>query len=534
MTPSMPSNEELVYAPAVLILSSDLYPRKLEIVREYIQNASDAIDAFAAIADILKDTSEPQIKISIQGRSLLIFDNGIGMNQEEVSKLRRIAYSEKKAGEEAGYKGIGKLAGIAVADKLKISSTSYGDTKLHHFEFRAKDMREEIGQKKKQGVIEHASDAIIRHTTLWSTDIDRAAHFTLVEVRGISESCPELLDANRLKEYIGDIAPVDFSPEFKWGARLSQHLRQNVPDYSPKTVYLSKQNGERIRICKPYDNSMMIAEPEYIEVHDKENLNNTLALCWYATKGQEVLGQIRPAGKIFSVDGETDDLRDKKRFAGLVYKLFGFSVGDRSLPVRTLWGQSGPRALWFTGEIHIIDKNVLPTTDRSDFVENDSRARLYNAGERIPIKLNKLAQEISNNRNAYRDGERFSEKLQTWNERLKAGKIERADLKSIRDHLNRGLSTLKLRADKCNDQDVKQYDKEVQKFATNFQKELEQAKQFKGDNGIADVANELGMPTKARKVFTIIMQRLESYFSDDPDTYHELSSKISKALRDKY
>jgi Histidine kinase-, DNA gyrase B-, and HSP90-like ATPase len=532
--PVAPPNEELVYAPAVLILSQDLYPRKLEIVREYIQNASDAIDTFAAVADIVKDTSESLIKISIQGKSLLIFDNGIGMDEEDVSKLRRIAYSEKKAGEEAGYKGIGKLAGIAVAEKLKISSTSYGDPKLHHFEFRAKDMREEISKKKKQGVIERASDVIHRHTTLESTDIDRAAHFTMVELRGITDSCPELLDPHKLKEYIGDIAPVDFSPDFKWGARLSQHLRQNVPDYSPKTVYLTKRNGERVKVYKPYDDSMMIAEPEYIEVHDSENLNNTLALCWYATKGQEVLGQIRPAGKIFSVDDDGDDPRAKKRFAGLAYKLFGFSVGDRSLSVRTLWGQSAPRALWFTGEIHIIDKEVFPTTDRSDFIESDARDRLYKAGQRIPNKLNKLAQEISNNRNAYRDGEKFSEQLQDWNDRLKAGKIERAELRSIRDQLHRNLSVLKDRVDQCSDQDVKQYDKDIQKFAVNFQKELEEAQLLKGDNGIADVAGELEMTGKARKVFQIIMEALESHFSNDPETYYDLLSKISTALRKKY
>jgi len=88
-TPSPAGNEELVYAPAVLILSQDLYPRKLEVVREYIQNASDAIDAFVSIADVIEDSSEPVIKISVQGRSLLIFDNGIGMDAEEVSKLRR-------------------------------------------------------------------------------------------------------------------------------------------------------------------------------------------------------------------------------------------------------------------------------------------------------------------------------------------------------------------------------------------------------------------------------------------------------------
>src|SRR5689334_9381272 len=139
--PTAGHDEELVYAAAVLILSEDLYPRKLEIIREYVQNASDALDEFISVADFLEDRSEPQIKISIQGRSLLIFDNGIGMDAEEVAKLKRIAYSEKKMGEEAGYKGIGRLAGIAVADKLKISSTSYGDPKLHHFEFRAREMR---------------------------------------------------------------------------------------------------------------------------------------------------------------------------------------------------------------------------------------------------------------------------------------------------------------------------------------------------------------------------------------------------------
>jgi len=525
-------SEELVYAPAVLILSQDLYPRKLEIVREYIQNASDAIDSFASIAGIIKDNSEPVIKVSVQGRSLLIFDNGIGMDGDEVSKLRRIAYSEKRAGHEAGYKGIGRLAGIAVADKLKISSTSYGDPELHHFEFRAKEMREEVSANKRRGVQEPASQVINRHTDLWSAPIDRKDHYTIVEVRGISESCPELLDGRVLKEYIGDIAPVDFSPEFKWGVRLSQRLRQDVPDYSPKTVYLSMLNGDRIRVFKPYVDAMVVAEPEYIEVLDPANPNNTVALCWFATKGQQVLDRIRPAGKIFSVDG--DDSRDKKRFAGLVYKLFGFSVGDRSLPVRTLWGQSFPRALWFTGEIHIIDKDVLPTTDRSDFVETDSRKRLYQAAERIPAKLNKLAQEISNNRKAYEDGERFKQKLQTWKERLRTGQIEKAELKSIRGELHEHVSRLRQRADKCTDLDVQQFDKEVQKYATNLQKDLDEAKSPTSDNSIADVAGDLNMTAKAKKVFQIIMDTLEDHFADDPESYYELAARISKSLRKKY
>src|SRR5260370_32308569 len=94
------SHEELVYAAASLILSEDLYPRKLEIVREYIQNASDALDDFRGVAEIVEDRWEPVIKISVHGRSLVIFDTGTGMDAEEMVKLKRIAYSEKKQGEE--------------------------------------------------------------------------------------------------------------------------------------------------------------------------------------------------------------------------------------------------------------------------------------------------------------------------------------------------------------------------------------------------------------------------------------------------
>ena len=233
-------SEELFYAAAVHILSEDLYPRKLEIIREYIQNASDALDDWLKISDLVPgDRTEPQIKVSIKGKSILIFDNGIGMAEDDIPKLKRIAYSEKKVGEEAGYKGIGRLAGIAVADKLKITTTSYGDPKLHHFEFRAAEMRKDISDKKKQGVNEPASPVIQRHTSMWWTDIDPTDHYTLVEIRDIKDSCEELLEPDTLIEYIGEIGPVDFSPEFTPGTDISEKLQHFVPD-SPKNVICLK------------------------------------------------------------------------------------------------------------------------------------------------------------------------------------------------------------------------------------------------------------------------------------------------------
>ena len=69
-TPSVTPTPELVYAQAIPILAGGLYPEKLQIIREYIQNASDAIDAFRQIAEHIEETTDPLIKIMIQGRSL--------------------------------------------------------------------------------------------------------------------------------------------------------------------------------------------------------------------------------------------------------------------------------------------------------------------------------------------------------------------------------------------------------------------------------------------------------------------------------
>jgi hypothetical protein len=526
-------SEELVYAAAVLILSEDLYPRKLEVIREYIQNASDALDDFRLVSDVVEDRWEPVIKVSIQGQSLLIFDTGTGMDSEEMVKLKRIAYSEKKVGEEAGYKGIGRLAGIAVANKLKVSSTSYGDSKLHHFEFRAGDMREDVSKNKKIGVQEPASAVISRHTSMSTTDVDPESHYTMVELRDVRDSCLDILEVDALKEYIADIAPVDFAPdsEFQYGSLISKKLQENVPDYSPKAVFLATGSGDRIRIYKPYTNVTSLAAPDFVPVRHPDRPQQLMAYCWYASKGREILGRTRPSGKIFEIDG--DDAEEKHRLAGLVYKLFGFSIGDRTLPQRTLWTTTQTRAQWFTGEIHIVDKTVLPTTDRSNFVENDSRDNLYSeAREAIAYRLSREAQRISDDRQAFDTTVKVKAKLEAYQKRLSGGQIDRADLKTYSDDVAKVLEQLRKREIKCKDTDVLGQIKEVKRLGSTVKQELADPKHLKKTKTV-NIAAELNMTTKTKKVFEIIMEVLQSHFTDK-DEYYRVADKIYSALRKKY
>jgi molecular chaperone HtpG len=531
MADTVQSHEELVYAAAIVILADDLYPRKLEIVREYIQNASDALDAFSRVADYLEDGSTPQMKVSVQGRSLLIFDNGIGMDEEAIQKLKRIAYSEKREGQEAGYKGIGRLAGIAVANKLLISSTSYGDPKLHKFEFRARALHDGLSENRRKGIQEPATTVINRHTTVSALDVDPADHYTIVELREIDERYPELLDPVQLREFIGDIGPVGFAPDFTYGQRISDHLSKHVPDYSPKVIWLATASGDRAQVYRPYTDSMALAEPEFIEIYGPGDAQRLLGYCWCATKGKDMLGKVRSSGGKFTVEGSTSV--SKKRLAGLVYKLFGFSVGDRSLPLRTLWSKDYTRPLWFTGEIHIVDKGVKPTTDRSDFIDNEARRQLYNAAQaRVAKHLSSLAQDISDNRNAHDLAARYQERFRDLSNKLKTGGIERAELGERKRELHEALEALKRT---CTDKDIQAFIKEVSHEGRDLLGHLEATRSQKEKaNEINDLAREVGMTSHARRVYTIVMETLAAHFRDDKDTYYDLSAEINKAVKKRY
>jgi hypothetical protein len=524
------NEEELLFAAVVRILSEDLYPRKLEIIREYIQNSSDAIDDWLAVADHIHDQTDPQIKISIQGRSLIIWDNGIGMSEEDIPKLKRIAYSEKRLGEEAGYKGIGKLAGVAVAEKLKITTTSYGDRRLWMFEFRAGNMWQDISEKKRHGIQEPASPVIRRHTSIEYTDVDPNDHYTIVEIRNIKESCSELLDADQIAEFVGDVAPVAFDPLFEYAEFLNEGLFRSVPDYSPKKVLLSRPDGRKSQIFKPFNSQMMIAKPDFIEVKAPGG-KGTLAVCWYTTNAQKMGDKVRPSGRIFSVAGDT--VLRRRRFAGLAYKLFGFSIGDRSLPTRTLWTTAKARAEWFTGEIHIVDKGVLPLTDRSDFVDTGERARLYKQSqEYIVEKLNDLAQLISDNRRAFHGAEEELKRVRKLRHKLDDGGVQRSDIKVYKRQLEEGLQRLKNR--KCNDLEIRKIQQDALRELNDLRADIDDPKKQKRSLSIADLGSDLKMTTKAQRVFEIIMGTLQTHFDNDMDSYEEVAAKIHKALRDKY
>lgn len=111
------------------ILSNDIYDSPYALLRENVQNAYDAI-LMRKSADSI--SFQPEINITINGRSITIEDNGIGMDEEVFQNNYWKAGSSGKNNEEAkkagviGTFGIGAMANFGVASSLSVTSRKFG------------------------------------------------------------------------------------------------------------------------------------------------------------------------------------------------------------------------------------------------------------------------------------------------------------------------------------------------------------------------------------------------------------------------
>ena len=129
------------------IVVNSLYSERQIFLRELISNASDACDKLKYLAlthpDIAKASGQMKIKVipDAKNRTLVIEDNGIGMNREDlINHLGTIAKSgtaefvknvkdNGSAVDLIGQFGVGFYSAFMVAEKVEITTRKAGEDK---------------------------------------------------------------------------------------------------------------------------------------------------------------------------------------------------------------------------------------------------------------------------------------------------------------------------------------------------------------------------------------------------------------------
>ena len=146
-------------------LTTGMYSDSKVIYREYIQNACDQID-IALASGILSSNERGMVDIYIDlsKRYISIKDNATGVKSDEfIENVGDIANSNKEIGKNKGFRGIGRLCGLAYCKTLKFTTSYAGEKVKSIMTCDAQKMRAMLIENKKY-TLDEIWDVIVSYS----------------------------------------------------------------------------------------------------------------------------------------------------------------------------------------------------------------------------------------------------------------------------------------------------------------------------------------------------------------------------------
>jgi hypothetical protein len=345
-------------------LTSGMYNEPLSIYREYIQNSVDAIDQ-------LDEDKRNEHKISIDlnpfNRQIKISDNGAGISSEIAkATLSSIGSSNKVGTQQRGFRGIGRLGGIAFAKKVIFKTKAQGEQIESMQEWDCSKLRDLLANP--SDALMSLGDIFQQVTTFSQTKSQLGINKSFFEVTldEVASFKNHIFDIAKIREYLCQVAPLRFDYEqFTFAPYITNYLKKNLDHFCEYQILL---NGEAV--YQSYKNIVRTTSKnsddciEGIETFEIKPNGKVIAFGWHA-KRRNLLGAIHKGDK----------------FSGIRVKVGNIMIGDQHLLDRCF------REIRFNGyvfgEIHICDEGLVPNSRRDDFVDNKLKNLFYNEVEKV-------------------------------------------------------------------------------------------------------------------------------------------------------
>ena len=214
MTKSLGTQETPALSGAGLLglVTTGMYHDPLSMYREYIQNAADAVAGSGlpgrARVDVAVDVSERRIRIR---------DNGPGLSRKEaLERLLPIGRSDKTLGIDRGFRGVGRLAGLAFAKTVSFTTRAREDQEVTRITWHS-DRLPELTSTESE--LEEAILDCVDVETLPASDYPE--RFFEVEIGDVARhSAGLLLNRDAVRDYVGEVCPVPMCSEFPFADRV--------------------------------------------------------------------------------------------------------------------------------------------------------------------------------------------------------------------------------------------------------------------------------------------------------------------------
>lgn len=372
----------------VEIVTKGLYPNSLDTFREYIQNSCDAIDDAVAAGILQKDEGRIGITIKADERRITIEDTGIGIPCGEKNFIRimsNIGNSDKSLKTDRGFRGIGRLCGLAYCKTLVFSTKVASERKISTLTIDAEKIRETFFNDNNKFSAEQILSANMFFATHEAEDVDD--HFFRVELIDIVTTNTTLLDVAKVRDYLSFVAPVTYNPQFNLQEEIYKHaaeLNFKITEYKilVNNEYLDKPYKTNVQTRMGKDEIFGVT---FRDFHDE--VGNLIAWSW--------VGLSNFKGVLDQTSGTSDN-----KMRGIRLRAGNIQIGD-GIALQKLFAESRGTN-YFIGEVHAVDTNLRPNSRRDYFEENEACNAFETALKKYFMELHDIYHTSSEVRSAYK------------------------------------------------------------------------------------------------------------------------------------
>lgn len=350
-------------------LTLGMYEDSRFIYREYIQNGADQIDK-AVEEGLLHSLQNGKIEIEINpaAKTISIFDDATGIESNQVQPiLKNIAQSKKDRTKNKGFRGIGRLGGLAYCDKLIFETSFKGEEIKSFLVWDSQKLKAIINNR----ATKEEATFVIDEVTGFRTEKEKSnAHFFKVTMEGVSNKL--LLDKENIYQFLSMVAPVPYNKGFIFKNKIYDKARELDYIIDEYPIYVNRD-----QIFKSYTTSIYKGEKgnksKIDEVYDietfevKNSKNKLISWGWYSiSKFEKVMPSINIARSIRLRKGN-------------------IQIGLEDTLTRLFKEPRGTK--YFFGEIHAVNPNLIPNARRDYFLDN---SELKDFEKSVKLKFNEL------------------------------------------------------------------------------------------------------------------------------------------------
>lgn len=391
-------------------LTTGMYSDSKVAYREYVQNACDQIDKAIDGGIVTPELAEVVIYIDQKKRYVSIEDNATGVKEKDfVAQLGDIANSDKKIGVDKGFRGIGRLCGLAYCRTLVFTTSYTGETVASRMSFDAKLMREMLISDKKY-TVDEILDAIVTTTT---DKEEKDKHYFKVELIDINQENTDLLDTAGVRDYLSFVAPVPYTSKFHYRHNIYSHAKSlgfTIDEYKITVNGAQLFKEYKTRLYEGADNARKIYDDVFgVEFKDFYDGKTLIAWAWYGL------------------------CRFEKAIPKALNPMYGFrlrqgniQIGDNTA-VAFLFKEDRGNS-YFIGEIFTIDKNLIPNSQRNYFNETPARINLETQLRVFFYdELHRLYHVANETKNHYRKLEAYNDAVAKLQEKHAKGFVDKKE-----------------------------------------------------------------------------------------------------------